>query len=200
MTGKTKDKTHHKKPIKEIAPLVFLDVETTGLSAQDGDRVCEIAILRKEKSGSIVRWHSLINPMRPISPGASAVNKITDEMVREAPEFGKVAKKILKLIEGGTLVCHNARFDLSFLSMEMAFCDFALPVLPIVDTLRVSRQHFSFPSNSLGNIADFLNIKAIGKHRAMADVDTTYRVFKYFWGKLNKKGIKRLQDIAFSHI
>ena len=189
-----------KRPIKEIAPLVFLDVETTGLSAQDGDRICEIAILRKEKSGRIKRWHSLINPMRPISPGAAAVNKITDEMVREAPEFRKVAKKILKLIEGSALVCHNARFDLSFVSMEMAFCDFALPVLLIIDTLRLSRQHFTFPSNSLGNIAGSLNIKTPGKHRAVADVDTTYRIFRHFWAELNKKGIMRLEDIAFRHV
>ena len=200
MTEKTKNKTHYKKPIKEIAPLVFLDVETTGLSAQDGDRICEIAILRKEKSGRIVRWHSLINPKRPISPGAAAVNKITEEMLREAPEFSKVAKKVLKLIEGGAMVCHNARFDLSFVSMEMAFCDLAMPVLPIVDTLRLARQHFSFPSNSLGNIAGFLNIKTPGKHRAMADVDTTYRIFRHFWGELNKKGIKRLEEIAFNHV
>ncbi len=184
---------------EDIAPLTFLDVETTGLSTQTGDRVCEIALLRVEKNGKITRWHNLIDPLRPISYGAQFVNKITDEMVSCAPKFRQVSEKLLKLIEGSTIVCHNACFDLNFLSMELAFCDLSLPVLPVIDTLRISRQHFSFPSNSLENIAKSLNIENKLKHRAMADVNTTYKVFRHFWTELKKRGICRLEEIAFQH-
>lgn len=183
-----------------LPTLAFLDVETTGLSTQDGDRVCEIAILRRDENGEIQRWHSLVNPLRPISSGAQAVNRITPEMLQEAPVFEKVAPKVLELIEGSRLVCHNAYFDLNFLAMELALCDIALPQLQIIDTLRLARQYFSFPSNGLQKIADILEIKVEEKHRAMADVDTTYKVFKKFWTDLRQRGIKRIEEISFSHI
>jgi len=192
-------KTTTKEDFETILPLTFLDVETTGLSPQTGDRICEIAVLRIEKSGKVLRWHTLINPLRPISPGAQFVNKITEEMICAAPEFKQVAKKVLKLIEGSSVVCHNACFDLSFLAMELAFCNMELPNLSVIDTLRISRQHFCFPSNSLCNIARSLNIENKLKHRAMADVNTTYKVFRHFWKELNKKGINRLEEVAFRH-
>ncbi|MCX5782544.1 MAG: 3'-5' exonuclease [Elusimicrobia bacterium] len=189
------------KKIKcNLPALAFLDVETTGLSTQNGDRICEIAILRREENGKITKWESLINPCRPISYGAQAVNCITYDMVKDAPVFEEVANKILKLIKGSSLVCHNAYFDLNFLAMELALCDIVLPVLPIVDTLRVARQHFNFPSNSLPKIAEFLDINVEKKHRAMADVDTTHKVFNRFWAELNKKGIRKIEEIAFHHI
>ena len=195
-----KKKSSSHKNLKRLLPLVFLDVETTGLSTQSGDRICEIAILRKEKGGKIVRWESLINPLRPISAGAQAVNNISEEMLKDAPVFERVADKIVSLIDGAALVCHNAYFDLNFLSMELALCDVALPVLPVIDTLRLARQHFSFPSNSLERIAQFLNLDIRKSHRAMADVDTTYRVFCHFWTELGKRGIERLEQVSLPHI
>src|SRR4030067_525186 len=60
----------------------------------------------------------LVNPPRPIPPGAFALNGITDAMVIRAPAFPDLFPRILSFLEGDTLVFHNAPFDLSFLRME----------------------------------------------------------------------------------
>lgn len=179
--------------------MAFLDVETTGLSALYDDRVCEIAVLRCE-GNKTTEWQSLVNPLRAISPGAAAINGITDKMVKDAPTFAEITDKLLEMIDGAVPVCHNAAFDLSFLSAEMENCGRIFPNLPAVDTLRIARQHFDFPSNSLGNIAAYLNIEVKEKHRAMADVHTTHKVFTYFWKELQKQGITQLDQLFTSHI
>ena len=180
---------------QELPTLAFVDVETTGLSPASKDKICEIAVLRCEPRGHPVAWHSLVNPGRPITPEAAAVNGITDEMVQGAPPFERLAERVMGLIEGAVLVCHNVSFDAGFLSAEFEACGMEMPDIPAVDTLRIARQHFFFPSNRLGSIAAHLNIEAREKHRAMADVYTTRRIFAYFWNELNKRGITELDRL-----
>src|SRR5512146_1290056 len=99
-------------------PYVAIDVETTGIEAGDGHRICEIALLRFLRGNVIDSLVSLVNPLRPISPGASAVNGITDLMVADAPLFVDLIPGILSFIDNDVLVFHNAPFDLSFLRAE----------------------------------------------------------------------------------
>jgi len=66
------------------APLAFVDVETTGLNPSFGDRICEVAILRCAYGETVARLEQLVNPLRPVSPGAFAVNRITAEMLADA--------------------------------------------------------------------------------------------------------------------
>src|SRR5512145_1484783 len=79
-------------------PYVAADVETTGLSAFNGDRICEIALLRFLRGTVIDSLVSLVNPLRPISLGASAVNGITDLMVAGAPTFADLFPRIVAFI------------------------------------------------------------------------------------------------------
>ncbi|MHB9155109.1 MAG: exonuclease domain-containing protein [Endomicrobiales bacterium] len=184
----------------KLPVMAFIDVETTGLSTAYHDRICEIAVLRCQGQRKVTHWQSLVNPCRPISPAASAVNSITNKMVARSPLFKQVSAKFLELIEGAVLVCHNAPFDLSFLSAELEDCGLTLPNLPVIDTLKIARQHFDFPSNSLGNIAAYLEIDVKEKHRAMADVYTTHKIFSYFWSELNAQGIEQIDQLLTSHI
>lgn len=176
-------------------PLVFLDVETTGLSPEAGDRVCEIALLRVRGGREEWSFSSLVNPGCPISPGASAVNGITDAMVREAPPFAEVAPTVLEALEGAVLVAHNAPFDLGFLRREMLLAGRRLPEVPVIDTLRLARRCFSFFSNALQAISGALGIEVVGAHRALADVRTTWGVFSYFLGRWESQGITRLGQV-----
>ncbi|MCX5657775.1 MAG: 3'-5' exonuclease [Candidatus Omnitrophica bacterium] len=95
--------------------LAFLDVETTGLSPLCGDCICEVAILSCNGGEIENEFSSLINPRIPVSPGAYAVNRISENMLRRAPLFSEVAMDILKLLKDRIIVCHNAGFDLGFL-------------------------------------------------------------------------------------
>ena len=93
----------------------FLDVETTGLSPWFGDRICEIAVLRCDGEKIIETFDTLLNPGRPISPGAARVNGLKDTDLIDAPQFGDIAEQVMLLVRNAVIVCHNVPFDLGFL-------------------------------------------------------------------------------------
>lgn len=172
-----------------------LDVETTGLTPQFGDRVCEIALLRFRGERELGRFHSLVNPQRPISPGAFAVNGIRGQDVVDAPIFAEIAPAVLDLLGDSTLVAHNAPFDLAFLEAEFQICDLPLVIDSIVDTLALARRCYRFPSNSLQAVARFLGVDTMGQHRALADVVTTKMILERFVADLGQKGVVTLAEL-----
>ena len=149
-------------------PYVAADVETTGLSPAGGHRVCEIALLRFLRGTVIDSLVSLVNPLRPIDPGASAVNGITDAMVARAPTFSDLFPGILEFLGDDPLVFHNAPFDLSFLRAEARLAGGAWPGNPVLDTLPLARRTGRFRSHSLSHLCRELGI-GNGFHRAEAD-------------------------------
>ncbi|HEU5361331.1 MAG TPA: 3'-5' exonuclease [Candidatus Deferrimicrobiaceae bacterium] len=149
-------------------PYVAIDVETTGLSPSEGHRICEIALLRFLHGTVVDSLVSFVNPLRPISPGASAVNGITDLMVAGAPTFSDLFPGILDFIGGETLVFHNAPFDLSFLKMEARLSGGEWPENPVLDTLALARRSRLFRDHSLSAICGLLGIGS-SFHRAEGD-------------------------------
>src|SRR3972149_5583725 len=98
-------------PITAV-PWAVVDVETTGLEPGLGDRVCEIAVLRAAPQQEPRLFCSLVNPHRPISPGARAVNGLTNTDVAGAPSFPSLIPEISHQLDGAVLVAHNAPFAL----------------------------------------------------------------------------------------
>jgi len=154
----------------------YLDVETTGLSPWFGDRICEIAVVRCEGDTVIESFDSLLNPERPISPGAARVNGLKDSELERAPRFIDVAERVMALAKDTVIVCHNVPFDLGFLSSELGRINQHLPTVLTLDTLGIAREFFDFDSNSLQSIAHWLDIEILGAHRALDDVFTTREV------------------------
>ncbi len=175
----------------------YLDVETTGLDPYSGDRICEIAILKTKGEKEVERIETLINPGRAISIRAASINGITDQMVRKAPFFRDVAKRIQELLQDSIVVAHNARFDIGFLHLEFNNIKLTPPENKVIDTLAISRRYYNFPSNNLGDIARSIGISTIHEHRAFADVRIMKGVFEYFLTDLSRRGmrIKKLKDI-----
>jgi DNA polymerase-3 subunit epsilon len=169
----------------------YLDVETTGLSPWFGDRICEIAVLRCEGDEVIDTFSSLLNPERPISPGAARVNGLKDSDLKKAPRFIEVAERVIALIKDAVIVCHNVPFDLGFLSSELGRINKLLPTILTLDTLEIAREYFDFDSNSLQSIAHWLDIEVVEAHRALDDTLTTREVLKYFSRKLRNTEIER---------
>lgn len=155
------------KPLAEI-PYVAIDVETTGLEPGDGHRVCEIALLRFLRGTVVDSMVSLVNPLRPISPGASAVNGITDSMVAPAPCFPDLFPGILAFLGDDAMVFHNAPFDLSFLRHEARLAGGDWPRNPVIDTLVLARRSRRFRHHSLSALCGTLGIGSTF-HRAAAD-------------------------------
>ncbi len=175
--------------------LAFLDVETTGLSTRYGDRVCEIAVVRSRLDLVQASFQSLVNPERPISPGAAAVNHLSDEDVCDAPRFAEIADTVLATVRAAVLVCHNAPFDLGFVATEMrrAQREFEAPF--VIDTLALARQCYTFRSNSLSRIAGALGIPTPDAHRALGDAMTTRQVYLRFVEDLWQKGVRTLGEL-----
>jgi DNA polymerase III epsilon subunit family exonuclease len=165
-----------------------LDVETTGLSAASGHRICEIALLRFRGGKVLDSFESLIDPQRSISPGASAVNGLTDFQVNGQPVFGQVAERVQAMLDGAVLVAHNAPFDLSFLAAEWRRMRWPPRLGFAVDTLLLARRLYAFRHNNLAEVARSLRVRIDREHRAMGDVWTTLRVLQVMLADLNRQG------------
>ncbi len=173
----------------------FLDVETTGLSAWFGDRICEIAVERVHRNEIQDSFTTLVNPQREISPGASRVNGLTNDDVRDAPLFAEIGERAESLLSDAVIICHNAPFDLGFIDSEFSRLGKKFQAPQVIDTLGLARQFFYFHSNSLGSIAEELGIPTPNAHRALGDVITTRRVFQHFLRELRKEGFTHLDEL-----
>ena len=183
----------NKQPLHNV-PLAFLDVETTGLRPDLGHRVVEIAVLQTQGTEKGREFSTLINPQRPVDPGAARVNGISDDMVANAPTFAQILPQLQDLLVGRVLVAHNAPFDLKFLHAEYSIAKTPFAPEAVLDTLKLARRQYHFYSNSLGNIAKTLRIRTPNAHRALGDVLTTYAVFRRFSGDLTRKNRPLVSD------
>ena len=163
-------------------PLAFLDVETTGASADFGHRVIELGIVRIERGRKTAEYQQLIDPQRRVSPGVTALTGITQQMVDGQPRFSDQFPAALELLQGAIVLGHNVRFDLSFLGKEFRRCAMeitqALSDAPVLDTVRIARRRFGRGGNGLQTLAPRLGVHPSVAHRALADAQTTAQVFE----------------------
>src|SRR3954467_8796799 len=101
------------QPLREL-PFAFVDLETTGASADFGHRVIEIGVARVEGGRITARYEQLVDPPRRISAGVTALTGISQAMVEGKPTFSAELPRILDLMRGAIVVGHNVRFDLGF--------------------------------------------------------------------------------------
>jgi len=158
-------------------PLAVLDFETTGAAAELGDRVVEIGIVRMQGGQVLERYSQLVDPQRRISPGASYITGITQDMVTGQPTFSEIREKVCELLQGAIIVGHNVGFDLSFLHREFARlqCDLCerFGLTHVLDTVRIARRRFGRGGNGLSRLAARLLVPQTTAHRALADAETT---------------------------
>ena len=166
--------------------LIFLDVETTGLSSKR-DRIIEIYMLKVAYEGDVEEYHTFINPERQIPGFITNLTGITNADVADAPTESQIAKNIRDFIGDGVLVAHNLSFDRRFLAamFERNHCQ-PLPSGGI-DTLGISMRLFPklciYPKGEGSSLrfnvsfsfrADFAN-----SHRAKDDVLLLVQVYRH---------------------
>jgi DNA polymerase III epsilon subunit family exonuclease len=166
------------KDIDEIEFTIF-DTETTGLDPRVGDRIIELAAIRFKGENKIAIFESLVNPEYPVSLGAFNVNKISREMLMNAPKPEEVIPKFLNFVQGSCLSCYNADFDLGFLNNELRILGLAqIKNSPVVDLLKIARVTLpGLERYALWYVAESLGIKIKQEHRALSDVELTLGVF-----------------------
>lgn len=175
--------------------ITIFDTETTGLEPASGDRIVELAGIRFKGDKKIASFSSLVNPQRPISPAAFAVNRITPQMLSGAPTIDAVLPKFLDFIKGSCILSYNAAFDMGFLNNELKIIGRQLEEdAVVVDILKMSRRLLpGLERYALWFVAERLGISAPQEHRAFSDVEMTVEVFKRLKELLRQK---ELADFA----
>ena len=162
---------------------IFLDTETTGLSAADGDRIIEIGCIeldnRRYTSGEL---HHYVNPQRSSHPDAVRVHGITDEFLADKPPFSAIVDELLAFVQGGEIIIHNASFDVAFLDAELARLGrpkFAQHVLKISDSLAMAREQYPGKQNSLDALCKRLEVDNSNRelHGALLDAGLLAEVY-----------------------
>lgn len=158
-------------------PIVFFDLETTGVSPVD-DRIIDIALLRRDPGGNEEAFSSLVDPGMPIPLESTAIHHITDEMVRGQPSFRDLSPRLLEFIGQADLGGFGvSRFDIPMLVGEFkrAGCAFSLEGRRVVDALQI--YHKMEPRNLSAAYRFYCGKTLQGAHRAEADAKAAQEVF-----------------------
>ncbi|MDL2227497.1 3'-5' exonuclease [Bacteroidales bacterium OttesenSCG-928-K03] len=158
-------------------PIVFFDLETTGLSITK-DKIIELAMLKVNVDNSTKEKTWMINPEMPIPYESSVIHNITDEDVIDKPTFKQVAKEIAEFIGNADLAGFNAiKFDIPFLVEEFlkAGVDFKIRDRKFVDVQNIF--HKMEPRNLSAAYKFYCDSEIVDAHRAMNDTKATYEIF-----------------------
>lgn len=168
----------------------ILDIETTG-GQYNEEGITEIAIYRYNGHEITDRFISLINPERDIQPFVVNLTGINNAMLRSAPKFYEVAKRIVEITEDCILVAHNAQFDYRILRTEFQRLGFDYRRRTIC-TVELSQKLIpDAGSYSLGKLVRSLGIPVSDRHRANGDAQATVKLFKLLLAKDQSKEIVR---------
>ncbi len=154
-----------------------IDIESTG-GKIDEEAIIDIAILRFDGHRLVDQFHSLVNPERPIQPFVTSLTGISEKMVRSAPKFYEIAKRIIEITENAVLVAHNTQFDYRILKEEFARLgyEFRASTLCTVEFAKqILTDHSSF---KLDKLAKSLGIPISDRHRALGDAEATLSLLK----------------------
>ncbi|MFN8280865.1 MAG: exonuclease domain-containing protein [Saprospiraceae bacterium] len=159
-----------------MTKFAIIDIETTG-GSYNTSKITEIAIIVYQNGKIIEEFESLINPECNIPPEITRITGITNDMVRDAPKFYQIAKKILDVTHDSIFVAHNVNFDYSFIREEYRSLGYSFSRKRLC-TVQLSRRYYpGLRSYSLGNLIRHFNIEVKDRHRAMEDAKATLDVF-----------------------
>lgn len=165
----------------------ILDIETTGGQFNE-EGITEIAIYKFDGHEIVDQFISLVNPEIPIQPFVVKLTGINNEMLRSAPKFFEVAKRIIEMTNDCVLVAHNADFDYRILRTEFRRLGYDFNVKTLCTVALSQRLLPEQPSHSLGKLVRALGIPMADRHRASGDAMATVKLFKMLLDKdLNKE-------------
>lgn len=162
---------------------IVLDTETTGLSAENGDRIIEIGcveLINRRLTGN--NLHHYLNPERDSHEDALRVHGISNEFLRDKPKFAEVVEQVMTYLEGAEIIIHNAAFDVGFLNKELELCGrpmFTQWVSGITDTLAMAKAMYPGKRNSLDALCDRLGVDNSNRtlHGALLDAELLADVY-----------------------
>ena len=163
--------------VENIFPLVIVDVETTGLYPSNSE-IIEVSAIKFDVGMIPVScFTALCKPKKPIPSQATAINNITDDMVKNCPHFSQIAPSLSQFISGCSLSGHNLDFDLRFLYVHGTEIPFERKMY---DTLKLAQQ--TIKKSDIGNhkletLCHWYGIHRPIAHRSLSDCMATAKVF-----------------------
>lgn len=166
----------------------ILDIETTGGKFNE-EGITEIAIYKYDGHEIIDQFISLVNPEREIQDFVVKLTGINNKMLRNAPKFYEIAKRIIEMTQDCILIAHNASFDYRILKTEFSRLGYDYQKNTLC-TVSLSKKLIpDAPSFSLGKLCRHLGIPVTDRHRANGDALATVKLFKLLIDKDNNKEI-----------
>lgn len=166
----------------------ILDIETTGGKFNE-ESITEIAVYKFDGHSTVDQFISLVNPEKPIQEFVVKLTGINNKLLRNAPKFFEIAKRVVEITKNITLVAHNADFDTRVLKNEFDRLGFdyqrnSLCTIELCKKLIPNEKSFS-----LGKLCKSLGIPISNRHRASGDALATLQLFKLLLEKDNNKEI-----------
>lgn len=160
----------------------ILDIETTGGQFNE-EGITEIAIYKFDGHEVVDQFISLVNPEIPIQPFVVKLTGINNAMLRSAPKFFEVAKRIIEMTNDCVIVAHNASFDYRILRTEFRRLGYDFEAKTICTVELAKKLIPEQPSYSLGKLVRALGIPMADRHRASGDAMATVKLFKMLLDK-----------------
>jgi DNA polymerase-3 subunit epsilon len=162
---------------------IVLDTETTGLSAEAGDRIIEIGcveLINRKLTGR--NFHYYINPERESHEDALKVHGIANDFLQDKPKFAAIVDEFVAYISDADIIIHNASFDIGFLNKELELAGkpaFKDHVGKVLDTLAMAKEIYPGKRNSLDALCDRLGVSNAARtlHGALLDAELLADVY-----------------------
>lgn len=170
----------------------IIDIESNGAGYRK-ECIIDVAVYRYDGQKIVDQFISLVNPESDITPFVQKLTGITPKMVKTAPKFHEIARRIVEITENTTLVGHNIEFDYRMLrqSFQRLGYDFKINTL---DTIPLAKKLIPDEvSYSLGKLVKSLGIPLTNHHRAEGDARATLELFKLLVSKDTENEIVQKQ-------
>lgn len=160
---------------------IVMDTETTGLDPFSGHRIVEIGaieLINHLPTGNV--YHQYVNPERDMPEEAFNVHGLSEEFLSSKPVFSNIAAEFLEFIGDGTLIIHNAPFDMKFLNAELSWINLDQLLMDrVIDTLALARKRFPTGPNSLDALCRRFGVdnSKRDKHGALLDSELLADVY-----------------------
>ncbi len=160
----------------------IIDLETTG-GKPENEAITEIAIYKFDGNELVDQFVSMVNPERKIQYFVTKLTGINNKMLRKAPKFYEIAKRVIEITEGCTIVAHNAAFDYRVLKKEFKRLGYDYQRSRLC-TVKLSKEYIPEQNSySLGKLCKSLHIPITNRHRASGDALATLELFKLILNK-----------------
>lgn len=174
----------------------IVDLETTGGKFNE-ESIIEVAAYKFDGTSIKDQFISLVNPQRDIHPYVEKLTGITSKMVKTAPKFHEIAKRVIEITSDSILVAHNAQFDYRILQLEFKRLGYEFSMKSLCTVILSQELLPDQESYKLGRLSRSLGIPLKDRHRASGDALATVELFKILLEKDIKQNIIKKSIVEF---